>query len=120
MIIKFSSKLPCFHGLGIYRYVRRIYAYLEIFYEKDMLACRLRASPSLHSWETIYGETIAEFYTSLYKLAQKSARTFAHFALLITDILLCFGGKIPKIFRPWRCNSFLFQNFKSWASHCRL
>jgi hypothetical protein len=39
---------------------RHIFTWLESFNEKDMPTRPLRASPSIHSCEIIFGETIAE------------------------------------------------------------
>ena len=40
----------------------------------------LRASPFVHSWETICGETIAEFCANLHGFAQKNGEMFPHFS----------------------------------------
>jgi len=48
--------------------------------EKDAPTCPLHASPSIHSWETICGETVAEFCTNSCKFGQKAAQMLVHFS----------------------------------------
>jgi hypothetical protein len=62
-------KVACYADLAN---VRRAYAYLHrIVYEKDMPTRPLHASPSVHSLETICGETMAEFCANYLSLRRK-------------------------------------------------
>jgi hypothetical protein len=55
---------------------RHIFTWLESFNEKDMLTRSLRASPSIHSCEIIFGETTAEKCANYFSLRRKVRKLF--------------------------------------------
>jgi hypothetical protein len=60
---------------------RHMFTWLESFYEMDMPTLPLRASPSIHSCEIIFGETTAEKCANFFSLRRKVRKLTANLLL---------------------------------------